>query len=325
MTEKPQKERPHNTTSIIRKKAESLSEYIAIIEAVSAAATKVLWFRGQSSASHRLSPSVLRETKRHTDIFGRLITPGQIVTASGGQVTGMNPERMLDNFKRRSRPFIDQTPENDFEWMFIAQHHGLPTRLLDWSTNALAAFFFAVSGAKSIEGDGATACSAYVDDGDEFRDDGSAVFVMDPGEYNEKAYGLSDPVDVAAHAEQWGMYLDPMAAKLPASKYSNFAPLCVYAPHMSTRIRAQSGVFTLHGRNIWPIDYYDDFRPLITKIFVPYTATLNVTRSLSSVGVNASFIYPGLDTIALDVAAEERDRGDETGLRIKSKQSKGAK
>jgi hypothetical protein len=297
-----------NTTDIVRKKAESLSEYIGIIESISPSIHFGLWFRGQSSACHRLVPGVLRETTRITDVFGRLTSPSQIVTASGGYVTGMNAERMLAAFKRQSRPFIDHSPENDFEWMFIAQHHGLPTRLLDWSTNALAALFFAVSGAKSIVGDGESSCNAFIHEGDEFRDDGSAVFVMDPREYNGRAQGVFDAVDVAANAKHWNVYLNPMADKSPTAAVDNYSPLCVYAPHMSTRIRAQSGVFTLHGKNIWPIDYYVEFRPLITKIFIPYTATAHITRSLTTVGVNSSFIYPGLDTIASDVAAEERNR-----------------
>src|SRR5690242_724350 len=86
-----------------------------------------LWFRGHSREDFRLVPSIGRPAK----YGGRAMV-----------YTQHSERELLHRFRRRAFAHDDRVGTAGYA-LFLARHHGLPTRLLDWTANVLFALYFA--------------------------------------------------------------------------------------------------------------------------------------------------------------------------------------
>ncbi|MBK1822190.1 FRG domain-containing protein [Burkholderia orbicola] len=206
-------------------------------------------YRGVTNKDHKLIPSIARHPAEHTV----------------GGVTDLERD-LLEEFKRLSIRELEFVPDNEFEWVFLAQHHGLPTRLLDWSTNPLVALYFSVERGDERDGAVYTVNQAVTDQ--------YILFDYRTADYTEE------------HRKN--------PASIIAIQQRQREVIFVRPKYKDRRYHNQASVFSCPAQ---------PFEPLVPtdQLIVPKELKPLLRERLKKLGVSASFIYPGLDGVASEV------------------------
>ena len=218
-----------------------------------------IWWRGQRKAKEwSLKPSIFREPHEpYHEVF-------------------ISKEFML---KAPARHMAVPKEDDLFGWLFMMQHYGLPTRLLDWTESPLVAAYFAVESSFDSDADG-------------------CLYALQPGLLNSIQGGASIIVTPTLENETVKACVKPAFDE--KAKDVNYI-IGIAPTVMDIRIMAQLSMFTLHGSNlaIEDLTYQQAF---LIKFLIPYSAKSELFGQLSyGLGIREANLFPDLEHLAREI------------------------
>ncbi len=225
------------------------------------------WFRGEPAVATALLPKLYRPK---TD---------------GGQ---HNENRLLQFFRMKAPTFSARPIPNreaTDQWLFLAQHVGLPTRLLDWTESALVGLHFALLENEPV------------------------VWMLNPISLNRLSLAPSDAhgdgndfpltwvqpesgVNIGAENIHGAWQLDG-----PGLEY----PVAVHPTNIHPRMSVQRSCFTVHGKRKASLKEMLPAADLIQFVIDPKVIP-QMRNDLRLLGITHATVFPDLEGLAKDLA-----------------------
>jgi hypothetical protein len=233
-----------------------------------------MWYRGvHDKDKHNLMPKAYRKS-------------------------GIDEMSLLVKFETLAPAFVFREPHSEWDWQFLAQHYGLPTRLLDWTESPLVALYFAFDG-----------WNGKTD---------PAVWIIDAAILNK--ISINDARTFAVNTKFTESWLTKEILKGvrnfdddEGKQYDNNLPIAILPSRAEPRIVAQQGMFTVHGVGRYPIE---DImlnskveEQSICKINLIGFDSNEIKQQLRILGLNKMTLFPELSGVTAklkeDYGAEE--------------------
>jgi hypothetical protein len=197
--------------------------------------------------------------------------------------------QLLQTFRARAAAFSSEPlpdRKKTDQWLFLAQHVGLPTRLLDWSEGALIALYFALGA------------------------DDPLVWMLNPLHLNHLANGAPpaiNPNDLREFPLPW---FNPRLGRNVANENMRGAweldrpgvdlPVAIHPSYVHSRLRAQRGCFTVHGKRKEGIGTLVP-STILRRLVIDPTCRGAIRADLAVLGVTESIAFPDLDGLTRDL------------------------
>ena len=220
------------------------------------------FYRGESRSYYDLMPSLLRKKYKTMEDLR------------------WTESSLYYEFSARAR-IAQSSNLSDWDVLFYMRHHGVPTRLIDWTETLGVALYFATLS----EAEDSTPClwllNPYLLNKItwEVRDLISPDYLLNPYDNAKRDYSYVDFLE------------DPNGFEVTY-------PVAIYPPQKSDRMLAQRGWFTFHGTKTVPLNKMAKVKNCYRKIIMPKTLIESIHDFLTKAGINDYTMFPDLDGLS---------------------------
>jgi hypothetical protein len=187
---------------------------------------------------------------------------------------------ILRSFRRYAGPALPYGHDSIWHWLALAQHHGLPTRLSDWTYSPLVALHFATAEASAAEVDG-------------------GVWAVNYAAVKE---ALPEVLRAALHAEEADVFtpetLDRVVEQLTDLDALAEEPFLVFVepPSLNDRIVNQYALYSLFSRNATSLQQWLETHDDVTRfVRLDWRAKQEIRDRLDQANITERVLFPGLD------------------------------
>ncbi len=214
------------------------------------------WWRGQTDKNWNLLPSLYR---------------------NGFSTKEIN---MNVRFRNMAKTRHIKCPDDHdiFSWLFLMQHYGLPTRLLDWSESPLVALYFILE--------------SITDEND------GALWALQPSWLNSHQIG-KELICMKGNKDLHPLFV---AAFEKVNTDSNNKTLAVLTDQIDMRHMMQQSAFTIHGDNT-PINTIPQASSYLSRIIIPGRSKQAFRHLLDLFCVSRANLFPDLGNLALELSS----------------------